>query len=80
MLWVNHLIADLAAFVADRWHTVTRDEYAERLRICQLCRKRVGRRCFGGKDPCGCIVAIRAKGRVWECPENRWPPISVADE
>lgn len=77
MLHVAHLIADLAAFVADGFSTVTREQYAERLRICQGCRKRVGRRCFGGEKPCGCFLAVKAKGRVWQCPENRWPATDV---
>jgi hypothetical protein len=42
--------------------------YHTRLGICNACDKRSGHRC----SVCGCFVAMKAKGKAWECPEKKW--------
>jgi hypothetical protein len=63
-----NLIASGAAFVADGFRTVSADEYRHRLAICETCEHRDGPRC----GLCSCFVAIKAKGRAWDCPDGRW--------
>ena len=58
----------IAAFMADGCKTVTAEQYQERLAVCDGCENRVKARCA----ICGCFVAVKAKGRAWECPEGRW--------
>lgn len=59
----------LAAFTADGFKTVTAEEYAERLAICDSCDKRQGTRCM----QCGCGLTLKARGRAFQCPLKRWP-------
>ena len=63
-----NLATSLAAFAADGCRTVDRAEYERRLAICDACDKRVGNRC----SQCGCSLAIKARGRAFECPLGRW--------
>lgn len=63
-----NLAKSLAAFVADGMKTVEKHEYAERLTICETCEERRGGRCL----QCGCNLAIKAKGRVFQCPLGKW--------
>lgn len=69
-LW--NLSRALKEFVADGMKTVTREALSERLRICDECEFRTGDRC----TRCGCHLTLKAQGRIFQCPENRWPAIS----
>ena len=56
-------------FVADGFRTVTAETYQARLSICDECEQRHGDRCL----KCGCFLTVKAKGRTFECPLNKWP-------
>jgi hypothetical protein len=56
-------------FIADGMQTVDAAEYSERLTICETCENRLGDRC----TRCGCQLTLKAQGRVFQCPDNRWP-------
>lgn len=58
----------LAAFVADGCKTVTAEQYERRLNACDSCEHRRKTRCI----KCGCNLAIKARGRAWKCPEEKW--------
>lgn len=66
MAW--DLTKSIAAFVADGFKTVNEEEYKRRLSVCDVCEHRKGQRC----SVCGCFVALKAKGRAWDCPDGRW--------
>lgn len=59
----------LAAFTADGFQTVTKEQYEARLAICETCDRRRGTRCL----QCGCGLALKAKGRAFQCPLKKWP-------
>ena len=61
----------IISFVADGCHTVTPEQYKERMTICNSYCHRAGKRC----GSCGCYIAIKGKGRVWVCKEGKWPPL-----
>lgn len=56
-------------FVADGCRTVSREQYEARLRICDGCEHRCRNRC----RKCGCRLFLKARGRAFECPEDKWP-------
>lgn len=66
MAW--DLTKSLAAFVSDGMKLVDAEEYRRRLSECDACPHRTGQRC----GLCGCFVALKAKGRAWQCPDGRW--------
>jgi hypothetical protein len=61
----------LASFVGDGFKTVTTEQYQARLDICDGCEFRTGNRC----NACGCYLSLKAKGRAFQCPKNKWPAI-----
>ena len=65
-----NLATALVEFAADGFATVDRDEYAMRLGICDACQSRTE---AGRCAECGCFVAVKAKGRAWDCPKGKWP-------
>jgi hypothetical protein len=68
-----NLAQSLAAFVADGCTTLTKEEYEKRLTICDECPERRGNRC----SQCGCRLSLKARGRAFCCPLNKWP---IVDE
>lgn len=65
-LW--HLATDVAAFASEPGF-VTAEEYQDRLSACESCDRRQEGQCL----ECGCFVSLRAKGKAWDCPLNKWP-------
>jgi hypothetical protein len=67
-----NLAASLVAFVTDGCKTVDREEYERRLAICDGCVPpdgyRTGNYCAG----CGCRLSLKARGRAFKCPEEKW--------
>ena len=63
-----NLALSLADFVADGCKLVTAEEYAARLAVCDLCEHRRETRCL----KCGCNLALKARGRAFKCPEDKW--------
>ena len=59
----------VASFVSDGVRTATKEQYEERLSICESCEARVGNRC----RRCGCNLSLKAKGRAFKCPLGKWP-------
>lgn len=64
-----NLARSLADFVADGCTTVSQEQYAARLTICDRCIRRQGNRCL----ECGCWLATKARGRAFQCPLDQWP-------
>lgn len=56
-------------FVADGMKTVSTEDYAARLSICDECEDRRGDRCL----QCGCRLSWKARGRAFDCPLGKWP-------
>ncbi|MFM8223828.1 MAG: DUF6171 family protein, partial [Planctomycetaceae bacterium] len=59
----------LSQFVADGCQTIPPDEYQERLEICEACDRQRNGRCL----ECGCWLSLKARGRAWQCPLDKWP-------
>lgn len=57
-------------FVASGFETVDDAEYERRRKICRACDQ------FDAKADrckrCGCSMAIKARGKVFACPEGKW--------
>ncbi|MBC8356991.1 MAG: hypothetical protein H8E66_33890 [Planctomycetes bacterium] len=70
-----NLAASLASFVADGCKTVTEQEYQARLEICDPCDQRHRNLCL----KCGCSLSLKARGRAFQCPLNKWPHINRKD-
>ena len=66
MAW-NFAVA-VRDFVADGCTTVSNEVYEHRLEICDECDQRVGHSC----KKCGCQLALKARGRAFECPLSKW--------
>ncbi|NUQ65977.1 MAG: hypothetical protein HUU20_26245 [Pirellulales bacterium] len=66
-----NLARALAEFVADGCRTVTAEEYRGRLEMCDACDERRGNRCM----KCGCRLSLKARGRAFHCPLEKWVPI-----
>jgi len=66
---VWNLAQALADFVADGCKTLTEPAYRRRLEICDACDQRRGNRCL----KCGCRLSLKARGRAFRCPLDRWP-------
>lgn len=64
-----NLARSLAAFVADGCRTVDAEQYRQRLETCDTCEHRRNGRCM----KCGCRLAIKARGRAFRCPIDKWP-------
>lgn len=71
---VWNLATSLADFVVDRCRTVTEDEYRQRLEVCDACEERRDNRC----TKCGCYLSLKARGRAFRCPLDKWPPLTEA--
>lgn len=61
----------LADFVADGCQTVDEETYRLRLEICDACDARRGNRCL----KCGCRLSLKARGRAFGCPLDKWPRV-----
>ena len=68
-LW--NLTKSLADFVSDGCTMVSPEQYEERLAICTTCTRRRGNRCL----ECGCRLSVKARGRAFQCPLNKWPEV-----
>ncbi len=66
-----NLARSLTHFVADGCKTVTKEQYQERLEICDGCDHRRSNRCM----KCGCRLSLKAQGRAFKCPAGKWPQI-----
>lgn len=66
-----NLARSLADFVADGCKTVTPEQYQARLEICDGCDHRRGNRCM----KCGCRLSLKAQGRAFKCPSDKWPAV-----
>lgn len=75
-LWrVAHFAEAVAVFIADGCQTVTVEQYAERLQICQTCPLQR----FGECLICGCNLRAKARMRSEKCPryEPLWPDLTL---
>jgi hypothetical protein len=79
-LKVWQFISALGAWKDDGFATVSRDDYHARLMICQHCpsNSRNFLVCSADRGGCGCLISLKAVGRVWDCPNGHWPKLSDA--
>ena len=70
------LTRSLATFVVRGMKMVTKEQYRQRLEICDTCDRRRGNRCL----ECGCRLATKAKGKVFKCPLDKWPKLTAEDQ
>jgi predicted RNA-binding Zn-ribbon protein involved in translation (DUF1610 family) len=63
-----NLFESVVAFVGDGCGIVDEAVYRQRLAVCQSCDRRSGNRCAA----CGCWINVKARGRVFRCPLDRW--------
>src|SRR5258708_47825 len=63
-----NLTCALATFVADGCQSVSAEEYAARLEICNTCPQRSENLCL----MCGCYLPLKAQGRAMQCPLGKW--------
>jgi len=64
-----NLAKALTAFAADGCRTVPKATYRIRLQTCAACPRREDNWCL----ECGCFLLVKAKGRAWNCPLDKWP-------
>lgn len=69
-----NLARALAEFVADGCQRVDAEAYRLRLETCDACDARRGNRCL----KCGCRLSLKARGRAFRCPLDKWPPVADA--
>ena len=67
-----NLAVSVTEFVADGFRTVDSQEYESRLRICDQCDCRIEDRCV----ECGCWLSVKARGRAFKCPLDKWPHLT----
>jgi hypothetical protein len=70
-----NLAGSLASFLADGCKTLTKEEYQARLEVCDTCDQRRGNRCL----KCGCRLSLKARGRAFQCPLNKWPDVASGE-
>jgi hypothetical protein len=61
----------MAWFAADGMKTTSKEEYQARLEICDSCDLRKGNKC----RKCGCSLSVKASGRAFQCPLDKWPKL-----
>lgn len=66
-----NLATALAAFVADGFKTIDKEQYQKRLEICNGCESRRDNRCL----KCGCRLSLKARARAFQCPADKWPEV-----
>jgi hypothetical protein len=64
----RNLAESITGFLADRGQIVDEATMRRRLECCDRCPRLRGRRCL----LCGCYLPIKAWGRAFRCPEDRW--------
>ncbi|MBI2477356.1 MAG: hypothetical protein HYV60_01500 [Planctomycetia bacterium] len=67
-----NLAGSLASFLADGCKALTKEEFQSRLKVCETCDQRRGNRCL----KCGCRLSLKARGRAFQCPLNKWPTLT----
>jgi len=59
----------VATHVAGGCLSVSTEEYAARLAVCDTCPDRSENVCL----QCGCYISMKAHWRAMQCPLNKWP-------
>ncbi len=59
------------AFVGDRGRLVSDAVFDARMAICEACDHKIGNKCAH----CGCNLRLKARGRVFNCPLEKWPEV-----
>lgn len=79
---VWNLTKALVAFVADGCATVSKEVYSARLHAClapeggaEHCENLINEERCGRATGCGCYIAVKAKGRAWDCPRGKWTEV-----
>jgi hypothetical protein len=59
-------------FLADGMKLISAEQLEERLGICRSCDQYQENWC----RQCGCQLALKARGRAFRCPLNKWPEVT----
>ena len=70
------LATSAIAFVADGLKVLSEEQTADRLQICATCDENQGNWC----RRCGCNLTLKARGRAFECPLDKWPRLFAENE
>ena len=70
-----NLLKSMRDFVADGCRTLSLEDYRARLMVCTYCDKRERNTC----SICGCHLNLKARGRAFKCPLDKWPKASDAE-
>lgn len=75
-LWSRpwNLLKSLRDFVGDGCRTLSLEDYQARLMICTHCDQRERNTCA----ICGCYLSLKARGRAFRCPLDKWPKVTDA--
>lgn len=75
-LWSRpwNLLKSLRDFVGDGCRTLSLEDYRARLMICTHCDQRERNTCA----ICGCYLSLKARGRAFRCPLDKWPRVGDA--
>ncbi len=66
-------MTSLARFASDGFRRVDKQEFERRVDICVACKFFIRRRGKSGRcKKCGCYSKLKARGRIWTCPEDKW--------
>jgi len=70
-LWSRpwNLLKSLRDFTKDGCRTLSVDDYKRRLDVCTACPQRERNKC----GICGCYLSLKARGRAFRCPLDKWP-------
>lgn len=64
----SSFISSVKEFVEDGMKTVSKEEFDERMKICDGCDQRSGNSC----KICGCGLVAKLSLRISECPLKKW--------
>ena len=70
MLRIERFAKAVIEHVKDGCASVSSEQLAERLRVCEGCPLRHGLRC--SHSDCGCFLWLKAKWRSEDCPAGKW--------
>ena len=67
---VTSFVTSIARFAADGFRVVDGPEFDRRVAICEACELFIHE--LGRCSKCGCFGKVKARGKVWTCPEGKW--------
>ncbi len=63
-------VTAIAQLAGDGFRLADKKEFDRRVAICEACDLFIPK--SGRCSKCGCFGSLKARGRVWTCPEGYW--------